>query len=79
MPSQPRVVSVSDLKAHALELVAKVSATGGAFVITKRGKPVARLVPFRQVGKAVPGRLRHALVGMGDVVSPTGADWESAR
>lgn len=79
MASPPRVVTVSDLKAHALELVSRVSSSGATLVITKRGKPVAQLVPFRPAGKAVPGRLRHALVALGDVVSPTGVDWEAAR
>jgi prevent-host-death family protein len=80
MASHPRTVSVTDLKAHALALVARVDKTGEPTVITKRGRPVARLVPYRPKGAAVPGGLRHTLRGrLGDLVSPLEADWEASR
>ena len=39
-------VSVSDLKAKCLGLVEDVSRNGTEYVVTKRGEPVARLVPI---------------------------------
>lgn len=74
-------VTVTDLKAHALALVARVSETGGALVITKRGKPVAQLVPYQARRAAKPGGLRHTLMRMGDLVRPTSDDgeWEATR
>ncbi len=76
---KPNVVTVTDFKAHALALVSQVGSTGGTVVITKRGKPIAQLVPYRRVGKAVPGRLRGTAIEIGDIVSPTGAEWDAAK
>lgn len=38
-------VAAADFKATCLELMDKVKTTGGEYVITKHGKPVAKLVP----------------------------------
>ncbi|HEY2509893.1 MAG TPA: type II toxin-antitoxin system Phd/YefM family antitoxin [Polyangiaceae bacterium] len=40
-------VPAGKFKATCLELMERVAATGEPIVITKRGKPVARLVPVR--------------------------------
>lgn len=50
-------------------------------VLTDSGKPVARIEPIPQrEGKNLPGKLKHTLVSMKDVVSPLGAEmWEAAR
>jgi prevent-host-death family protein len=79
MPGKPSVVTVTNLKAHALALVARVGSTGRTVVITKRGKPIAQLVPYRAIGKAVPGRLRGTAIELGDIVAPTGAEWDAAK
>jgi prevent-host-death family protein len=40
-----KYVASADFKATCLELMDKVKTTGGEYVITKHGKPVAKLVP----------------------------------
>jgi len=40
-----REVPISEFKAHCLALVEDVRRGGGEMVITKRGRPVARVVP----------------------------------
>lgn len=59
----------------------ELSGTTGEIVLTKDGAPVARLQPIpKPEGENVPGKLRHTVVHMGDIVSPLGADmWEAAR
>ena len=76
-----RTVAVSEFKAHCLRLVDEVARQGKGIVVTKRGKPIARLVP---IGKVAPAqtlaRLRGTLIG-GDTVGDfdTGVLWEAAR
>lgn len=41
-------VPAGKFKATCLRLMDRVAATGEPIVITKRGKPLARLVPFRE-------------------------------
>jgi prevent-host-death family protein len=45
--SAPSRVSAADFKATCLELMDRVRETGAEFVVTKHGRPVAKLVPYR--------------------------------
>jgi prevent-host-death family protein len=61
-----RTVSASDLKATCLALLDDVSRTGEPVLITKRGRPIARLVAV-----APPdGASNLAVEIIGDIVAP---------
>jgi antitoxin (DNA-binding transcriptional repressor) of toxin-antitoxin stability system len=45
-------------------------------VITKHGKPVARVVPYPQRPEGMIGTLRHKLTVKGDILS-TGITWDA--
>jgi antitoxin (DNA-binding transcriptional repressor) of toxin-antitoxin stability system len=47
-------------------------------VITKRGKPVARLIPFATDSAGLIGSLSGKLKIKGDILS-TGIDWDAER
>ena len=74
-------MAISAFKAHALEVVAKVAASKECIIITKRGRPLAQVVPYQAHAATItPGKLAAALVFEKDIVSPLGAKlWESAR
>jgi prevent-host-death family protein len=74
-------MAISFFTAHALEAVGRVARSREGIVITKRGKPVAQVVPYKAPDATVtPGRLRNALVFEKDIVSPLGAEmWEAVR
>ena len=74
-------VGISEFKAHALRAVSLVASSRESLVITKRGKPVAQVVPYLPPSVApVAGRLSDALVFEKDIVSPLGAGaWEASR
>jgi prevent-host-death family protein len=67
-------INASDFKARCLRVLDEVQATRHEVVITKRGKPVAKLGPIG----AARGSLRGAWKGMarihGDIVQ---VDWSS--
>jgi prevent-host-death family protein len=73
-------VPAGKFKARCLSLIDQVNRTHQVITITKRGKPVARLVPLA-VEK--PSRLFGCFAGHvleeGDIVSPTGEAWEAER
>ena len=54
MPSQdkkatgPRTVKASEFKANCLKLMDEVAESGEEIVITKNGRPVSRLLPYRE-------------------------------
>ena len=73
-------MAISEFKAHALRILDEVARTGEEIVITKRGNPVARVVPCRNGTRNESGKLAAALVFEEDIVSPLGEDlWEAAR
>ena len=45
-------------------------------VITKRGKPVARLLPFEGQHAEMIGSLRHKIAIQGDILA-TGSAWDA--
>ncbi len=69
-----RTINASDFKARCLRVLDEVQATRNEVVITKRGKPVAKLGPIG----AARGSLRGAWKGMarthGDIVQ---VDWSA--
>jgi prevent-host-death family protein len=77
-----RTVAISHLKAHCLRLLDDVARRRRELVVTKRGKPIARVVPF---GDAQPDEtlagLRGTLAGGGTRIEDfdTHALWNAAR
>ena len=74
-------MAISEFKARALDTIGRVSRSKERVVITKRGKPVALVVPYRAPDNAaVPGRLASALVFEKDIITPLEASlWEATR
>jgi prevent-host-death family protein len=76
MSRQDRTVAAADFKARCLALLDRVAETGEPIVVTKRGRPVARVVPARSE-KA--GSLRSSVTVHGDIVAPILGDWDLDR
>ena len=74
-------MAISVFKAHALQAVGQVASSKVGLVITKRGKPVAQVMPYQSTAATLaPGKLSSALVFEKDIISPLGAGmWEAAR
>jgi prevent-host-death family protein len=70
---------VTDFKRQLLKVLREVAETREPVVVTKRGKPLAEIVPFAEK-RADPGRLADALVFEHDIVSPLGeTEWNVCR
>lgn len=69
-------VPATEFKAKCLELMDRVAEKSESFTITKRGKPVARLVPVTAAKTSPFGALRGLAWEVGDIVSPVdGLEW----
>jgi len=68
-------ITVAEFKAKCLALLDEVQQSRREYVITKRGKPVARLVPTEEKGEEIFGRLKGTGKIHGDIFS-TGEKWE---
>lgn len=63
-------IPAGEFKAQCLSLMDDVSNTREPIVITKRGKPVAKLVPADEGKRAFIGRLEGMFRIVGDIESP---------
>lgn len=70
-----REIPAGLFKARCLALMDEVDQTGGEYVITKRGVPVARLLPARMERRPLLGSLHGSIKTRGDIVSPLDEPW----
>lgn len=76
-PVGARTIKASEFKAKCLQLMDELVAGGGEIVITKRGRPVSRLLPYRERPKTLFGIDRGRLEILGDIVSPIDLEWDA--
>jgi prevent-host-death family protein len=70
MDNTLRHVSAADFKANCLRLMDEVARLRTPLVITKRGKPVAKLVPADDVRVDPFGCMAGTAKIVGDIISP---------
>lgn len=73
-----KTIPAAAFKAKCLTLMEDVRTTKRPLVITKRGKPVAKLVPMDAVSDDFIGRLKGVFEVDGDLASEPPEPWESA-
>jgi prevent-host-death family protein len=73
MSTQPKSLPAGEFKARCLALLDKVARTRQPLIITKRGKPVAKVVPTET---RAPKKLLGSVKFHGNVVEPILDDWE---
>ncbi len=76
MPRSRREIAAGRFKAECLALLDRVERTREVIVVTKRGRPVAKVVPVDVPSKKT---LRGSLVFSGDIVSPLDDAWDVER
>jgi prevent-host-death family protein len=76
-----KTMGVSKFKTHALKVLNEVAKSQETIVITKRGKPLAQVIPYRKPArKAAPGKLADAFVFEKDIITPLGEGiWEACK
>jgi prevent-host-death family protein len=75
-----RAVSKSELKARALEYFRRVQQTQEELIVTERGKPVLKVVPYREAPGAALKALRGSVVSYIDPTEPVAVEnWEALR
>ncbi len=76
MTMKKRTIPAGRFKAECLALLDRVAETGDVYVVTKRGRPVAEIVPVRSQGSR---SLRGSVTFHGDIVAPILGDWDADR
>ena len=71
-------MGAGDFKAKCLQILDAVAAQREPLVITKRGKPVAKLVPMPPETELF-GAMAGSVLLETDIVSPVNVDWAAAQ
>ena len=70
-------IPAAEFKAHCLELMDRVNVKKVEFVVTKHGKPVAKLVPADNAIPELFGFLAGSVTYHGDIVAPLDVTWDA--
>jgi prevent-host-death family protein len=76
-----KTIPAAQFKARCLKIMDEVKTRREPVVITKKGKPVARLLPVEEPGRDVFGCLAGELEIAGDITAPVIAPsaWKGSR
>jgi len=72
-----QTVKASEFKAKCLQLMEQVNETQEEIIITKNGKPISRLVPYRKQLESFFGLHQAQVKSTGDLLAPLGASWDA--
>jgi prevent-host-death family protein len=71
-------IGAGEFKARCLKLLDEVARSGSVLTVTKRGKPVAQVVPV-VTHKDLFGALGGSVLAQERIVEPVGAEWHAER
>jgi len=73
-------LSKSKFKSRALHYFREVARTGRPVIITDRGRPVAKVVPYSENPEELLNDLRHTVVRYANPLEPVAVDdWEALK
>ena len=74
-----QTIKASEFKARCLKLMDEVQKSGDEIIITKNGKPVSKLAPYRAKAATLFGLHEGKIHSSGNDLFSTGETWESDR
>jgi len=75
-----KMVSKSQFKPRALQYFREVEKTGKELIISDRGKPVLKIVPYTENTEEALKALRNTVIKFEDPTEPVGLeDWEALK
>ncbi len=73
-------IPASKLKSGLSKALSSVESEGATVIVTRRGKPIARLVPIeRRKRGPLYGALKGSIVVLGDIIEPIEVAWEALK
>jgi len=72
-----QILKASEFKARCLKLMDEVQKTGDEIVITKNGKPVSKLVPYRVKAGTLLGLHKDKISSLDENIFASNEEWEA--
>jgi prevent-host-death family protein len=73
-----KTVAAGKFKAQCLALLDEVAREHETILVTKRGKPVARVTPVTDQEETLKEKLKGSILHEEDILSPVPVTWEAA-
>jgi prevent-host-death family protein len=70
-------IPAGEFKAKCLQVLDEVQRLRMPVIITKRGKPVAKLVPLDDQRESFIGSMKGSMEIIGDIIAPIDVKWEA--
>jgi prevent-host-death family protein len=77
MKKRSETIGAGEFKAKCLQLMDEVQQQRKQIVITKHGRPVAKLVPYDERPATLFGCMEGSVVSYGNIIDPIEDAWES--
>jgi len=74
-----RTIAATAFKAKCSEVIDSVARGRGPVLITRRGRPIARVVPVAATGRPAFGCLKGEITIHGDILDPIDVEWEAMK
>jgi prevent-host-death family protein len=71
-------IPISEFKAHCLEIIKKLQADRRPIIITKRSKPIAKVLPLDNQKVSLLGMLKGKAEIKGDIIAPINEKWDAS-
>lgn len=72
-----RVIQAGKFKAECLKIMSDVQAKRYTIIITKRKKPIAKLVPIEESNSLLFGKMKGTAHINDDLIQPIGEKWDA--
>lgn len=70
-------IPAGEFKSKCLKIMDEVKLHHRTIVITKHGKPIAKLIPFEETPISLFGVMKDSIKIQGDIVSPIDEHWDA--
>ena len=70
-------IAAGEFKEKCLKLMDLTEQTHETIIITKRGIPVAKLVPYSEQPSSLFGFMSHSIKIQGDIIEPIQEEWDA--
>ncbi len=77
MSRTPQEISAAEFKAKCLKLMDMVEHDRTQIIVTKRGRPIAKLVPCDDSAPPIFGYMAGTATIKGDIVAPLNVKWNA--
>ncbi len=70
-------IQAGEFKAKCLQIMDEVNRTHVPIIITKRGIPIAKLIPVEPESFSLFGALKGSIAVQGDIIAPIDEEWDA--